>query len=483
MPDYSFVFWVALGINVIITLRSSALWTRCCASSKDKQTEEDERCTKEELARHAALLRRYLVVFLLANLAEWLQGPYVYALYASYGYSHNEIAVLFVASFFSSMIFGSFIGGMADWGGRRRFVGVFSLIFAASCVSKHFKDFEILMAGSLLSGIGRSLLFSVFEAWLIRSHADAQLGQAYLEQSFSWSAYGNSVTAILAGLVADTASNSTKMVHQPGTKFVHFGGFLNAFDIALAALCLCGFASTICWEENFGDERTESREQAKAHKAQWYDGMKNAFVATLRSREIFLCGAISSLFEGSMYVFVFMWTPALTKLRHNDEEPLPFGVIFSIFMVASMAGSSLFSILIQKIKGEALAVGMFFVAAASMFIMASGRTDMGCLVGMLLFEVCVGMYFPVMGTLKGLIVPEDKRSAIYNLYRVPVNLIVVISLLTNPAPRVAFSLNGIMLLVASLLQYFLMSLRNRENSKEETPLIEAPNGQAAIEVA
>ena len=34
------------------------------------------------------------------------------------------------------MIFGSFVGGMADWGGRRLFVVVFALIYAASCITK-----------------------------------------------------------------------------------------------------------------------------------------------------------------------------------------------------------------------------------------------------------------------------------------------------------------------------------------------------------
>ena len=48
-------------------------------------------------------------------MADWLQGPYVYALYHAYGYSQHDIAVLFIAGFGSSAVFGSFIGGMADW--------------------------------------------------------------------------------------------------------------------------------------------------------------------------------------------------------------------------------------------------------------------------------------------------------------------------------------------------------------------------------
>ena len=38
----------------------------------------------------------------------------MYALYDLYGFSKDDIAVLFVAGFGSSMIFGTFIGSLAD---------------------------------------------------------------------------------------------------------------------------------------------------------------------------------------------------------------------------------------------------------------------------------------------------------------------------------------------------------------------------------
>jgi hypothetical protein len=46
--------------------------------------------------------------------ADWLQGPYVYALYESYGYDSSDIAKLFITGFGSSMIFGTFVGSLAD---------------------------------------------------------------------------------------------------------------------------------------------------------------------------------------------------------------------------------------------------------------------------------------------------------------------------------------------------------------------------------
>ena len=47
-------------------------------------------------------------------------------------------------------------------------------------------------------------------------------------------------------------------------------------------------------------------------------------------QKIALLGAMQSLFEGSMYTFVFLWTPALSP----HGEHLPHGMIFACFMVS-----------------------------------------------------------------------------------------------------------------------------------------------------
>ena len=63
-----------------------------------------------------------------------------------------------------------------------------------------------------------------------------------------------------------------------------------------------------------------------------------------------LLGAMQSLFEGSMYTFVFLWTPALSP----DGEHIPHGMIFACFMVSSMAGSALAGRLLASGSGSAL---------------------------------------------------------------------------------------------------------------------------------
>ena len=139
MTDYTLIFGAALLLNVILTFRSSDMYKKVVASKNGNQNQnnqQEEGITKDNDTKHTALLKKYLLVYLLATFSDWIQGPYVYELYSSYGYSPSEIAQLFVAGFGSSMIFGSFVGGIADWGGRRMFVMVFAITYAASCVTK-----------------------------------------------------------------------------------------------------------------------------------------------------------------------------------------------------------------------------------------------------------------------------------------------------------------------------------------------------------
>jgi hypothetical protein len=68
------------------------------------------------------------------------------------------------------MVFGTFVGSLADKLGRKRMALCFCIVYGASCATKLSPNFAILMVGRLLAGVATSLLFSVFEAWLVSEH-------------------------------------------------------------------------------------------------------------------------------------------------------------------------------------------------------------------------------------------------------------------------------------------------------------------------
>ena len=152
----------------------------------------------------------------------------------------------------------------------------------------------------------------------------------------------------------------------------------------------------------------------------------------------------------------------------ESDEKLPFGLIFSTFMVCSMAGASFFSIGLDYYRLEHIALFVLALAASSMVMLLSSHGRTYKFIAMNMFEFTVGMYFPVMGCLKSAIVPEAKRAAIYNLYRIPLNLIVLFGLLTDVSPTQAFAMNLCMLATATGLQMILIKCREKNGLTEQS---------------
>ena len=282
------------------------------------------------------------------------------------------------------------------------------------------------------------------------------LNKALIHRTFSITSYGNSVIAIVSGLISNYVAHKNKMTEfKIKNYFVyHVGGFINPHDVAIVALIICGILAQVTWEENYGtkNEKKNSHVQFGDQTIGSIRIVRNALLTAIRTREILLCGIISSLFEGSMYIFVFMWTPMLS----NGKSEIPLGLIFATFMICCMIGSSLFSIMMNFTCCLKIGVIVFLTASLSMAIIFKSNDIITCFIGMNIFEICVGMYFPFMGTMKSKVVPENHRAAIYNIYRIPLNMIVVFSLLSGMTPINSFKINALMMVVAFVLQVQLM---------------------------
>jgi MFS family permease len=145
---------------------------------------------------------RYLCVYLLATFGDWLQGPYFYDAYAEYGFTRPQIQALFVVGFGASGIGGTVVGSLADTFGRKRFAVVYFLLYAAACLLLHVRVIEVLFLGRVLSGIATSLLFSVFESWVVCRHAQRGFPPELLGDTFKWAGLFNGLSAIAAGATA-----------------------------------------------------------------------------------------------------------------------------------------------------------------------------------------------------------------------------------------------------------------------------------------
>lgn len=143
-------------------------------------------------------------------------------------------------------------------------------------------------------------------------------------------------------------------------------------------------------------------------------------------------GLISCVFEGTMYLFIFFWSAALqsSRIAAGSTEDLPFGLIFSNFMCAMMAGSALVTRLIQRsngLRGSADVLLIVVLLAACSLAMAAGlRREISVFWTFCLLEACIGAYLPAMASLKSELVEDNARGMIYSILRFPLNVFVVV---------------------------------------------------------
>lgn len=381
---------------------------------------------------------QYLLVYVLAQGADWLQGPHVYALFSSYGMSSKQIGELFVVGFGSSMIFGTVIGSFADKFGRKLNCILYGVLYSLDCLAKHVPSYSVLMCGRIMGGIATSILFSAFESWLVCEHGKRQFSKESLGVVFSNAVLANSLTAITCGLVAQAVA-------------VQFG-FVAPFSLSIMVMIVMCVVIFFTWTENYGDAS---------------GSVQNSLLVgfrTVRDDPKVLClGLIQSLFEGSMYTFVLEWTPALTPAvevgTKHAKETIPHGWIFASYMVAVMLGSCLFKFMCKISSVESFMRPVFAVAAVSLAIpIVLPENQTFIFLGFLVFECCVGIFWPALGTMRGKYVPEQIRATVMNIFRIPLNFIVIVILLQDLGLSTVFNCCVVFLVLCMLAQHWLCQL-------------------------
>lgn len=500
-----------------------------CGVSR-KIPDEERRKRSEIIVKHY-----YLPVYLLAVFSDWVKGPYGYELYSSsdyYNYSPHEIHLLCsVIPFVSSIVFGTFVcGPIADNGfdyylgrssggrsrGRKQMAILFALITTISNITKHFRSFKASVVGSILEGTSTSLLFTGFDSWLISSLATTASVPTptpsltlslQLSRALATAEYTNNIVAISAGWIATVLAETTDFRPLLGTTnslgnpngggdnaLFYVGGVLNPFDLSSFALLLCAISIHMFWDENHGEEAERENEKKANHQSgskasneattsnpwlqRYRSLLADAFMTIIHSKEILFTGLICSLFESAMFIFVFTWANAIVS-RIEGQQEIPFGLVFATFMFGCMTGTCVFTVLIDelKIKNGNIGKGLLFGATCSFIGMAFAKSTIAIMIAFFMFEVSVGVYFPMMGTMKAEIVPEKHRTTIYNMYRMPFNIIMLLFLSWSgdPSsylslyPALSFGICACMVGTACFLQMMLGNYYYQERRKLSRP--------------
>eukprot|EP00062_Callorhinchus_milii_P025011 gi/632985529/ref/XP_007909732.1/ PREDICTED: molybdate-anion transporter [Callorhinchus milii] len=353
--------------------------------------------------------REYYQVYFLALAADWLQGPYLYKLYQHYQFLESQIAIIYVCGLASSVLFGLVAASLTDRLGRRKSSVLFCLTYSACCLTKLSRDYFVLVVGRVLGGLSSSLLFSAFEAWYVHEHVESHdFPPEWIAGTFSRAAFWNSVLAVGAGIVANLFAEG-------------FGlGPVAPFMLSIPLLVMAGSLALRDWKENYGGSGGKLSRSCLA-------GLR----CLLSDRRVLLLGAIQSLFESVVYIFIFLWTPVL-----SPYQP-PLGLVFSCLMAAGMIGSSLYRVAtskryhLQPLHVLCLSVLMAFFALFMLTFSTSPGQERPSesFLAFLLIELACGLYFPSMGFLRNKVIPEKEQAGVMNWLRVPLNLLACLGLL------------------------------------------------------
>ena len=264
--------------------------------------------------------QRFLSVFWLLRMADWLAGPYFYDVYSSkiingVQATPDLVSKLFLVGFASTGLLGPWIGSLIDNVGRKAGTIAFTVLYALAALSTASSNLVVLLLGRFASGVGTSLLHSAPEAWLVGEHQKKGFDGKWLGQTFGWAYAGDSLVAISAGQLASVAAASTYGASGP-------------FLLSLVFLGLGALLATINWRENVA---TKSSSDSKV-------SVSEALSVIAKDKKILLVGAVQALFEGAMYIFVLQWPPAIKAAIMSSkwiaDSSVPYGTVFSCFMVS-----------------------------------------------------------------------------------------------------------------------------------------------------
>jgi len=244
---------------------------------------------------------------------------------------------------------------------------------------------------------------------------------------------GKYTTAVVAGVIS---SNVVYIFSSENRKF-----YEGPFAASLVVL-VAGFIVTLrTLSENFGsDDDTHSTKDGstnysrqRSSRSRFFDGLVKAIHLLRTDVRVLLLAVVQTCFEGSLFLFVFIWTPALSA---NGNRSIPHGMIFGMFMICCMIGSFIFRLATTRYLRNPAAVedimGYVFASAFLSIGLAKWSDDVGIrLTSFCAFETAVGMYYPCVGTLRSRLVPNDVRGTMLNIFRIGLNLIVVCVIFSN----------------------------------------------------
>ena len=351
----------------------------------------------------------YLLAYLLARAAMWAKAPYIYTLFMSvHKFSFVEIGRLYLVDAVSALIFGPITGQLADKYGRKKFCRFYNYSVLINIILRLLGDRLTAYLAQIVTGFGSGLINTTFEAWVV-SESDREFmgygkeAERFRRKLFVKANLYDEIISILI-LIICAVVYSYLGIYAP---------FVISFTFSLLSLLVIAKN----WKENALSKSETIMAQMKGALREFKKG------------EVLGIGLIEGIVMACLNMFLFSWTPILKQSTSGGMNP---GFIFTSMVLTMIVGTKLCKLLIVYLYCDYFIsiTGCLFLQGIFLILTYYKDSFLERLIFLCAFDGLIGFYNPVNSVLKSKILVEKYRALLMNLFRVPLNIYVIIVLLT-----------------------------------------------------
>ncbi len=174
-------------------------------------------------------------------------------------------------------------------------------------------------------------------------------------------------------------------------------------------------------------------------------------------------GLSESLILSMLHIFIFSWVPTIKKVKDDPST----SNIFTTLMMAMMVGGGFFRVLFNVYKKSFnVSKIISFITMLSMFIISYTNNYNNIVIGYILFEIAIGMFYPTFSKIKSECLPKEYRGTLMNIFKIPFNVINILLFISTDKIfslesfwKISFAVGVINLLIQLL---FLTEKDNKE---------------------
>ncbi len=329
----------------------------------------------------------FLAGYSLIILCELVASASFFHTFLSLKLDVQQITKLYLATILATTVTGV-ITEVIDIGTRKYKCTLSAVLYGISMFSILFGGhYERLLIGRIVYGVASSLHHSSFDAYAIHEHASHGFPDDWLNQTFGYLTHMMALMAALSGVVGQSA---------------HYMGPLGCVGLCLAFFGVVAVYITVAWENDINTTKFNYG---------FISSLNQTLIALKANRHFSLLILISSLCETSISVFTYYWAPWMTSLYADEKVNLPFEIIFSSFIVASMLGNYTFQMGNQQFGSiESALQALLASSSASFFLGAAFQTPLLAFLASVVVQFCMGGYWPSIGYLRGKIIMSEFRA-------------------------------------------------------------------------